>query len=45
MIDGDVVYGSVMAGQIAGMLKKKETCAEIIQDVVGTGEALLRGER
>lgn len=45
VIDGDVVYGSVMAGQIAGMLKKKETCAEIIQDVVGTGEALLRGER
>ena len=45
VIDGDVVYGSVMAGQIAGMLKKKETCAEIIRDVVGTGEALLRGER
>ncbi len=45
VIEGDVVYGSVMAGQIAGMLKKKETCAEIIQDVVGTGEALLRGER
>lgn len=45
VIDGDVVYGSVMAGQIAGMLKKKESCAEIIQDVVRTGEALLHGER
>ncbi len=45
VIDGDVVYGSVMAGQIAGMLKKKESCAEIIQDVVGTGEALLHGGR
>ena len=27
--------GSVMAGQSAGLVKKEETCKEIIEDVVG----------
>jgi enoyl-[acyl-carrier protein] reductase II len=26
--------GTVMAGQIAGMIKKEQTCAEIIQEIV-----------
>ena len=34
LVDGDAVYGSVMAGQISGMIKKEETCQEIIDDVV-----------
>ena len=34
VVDGDAVYGSVMAGQISGMIKKEETCQEIIDDVV-----------
>ena len=41
VIDGDVVNGTVMAGQIAGMLKQEETCAEIIKDVVSGAEKLL----
>lgn len=35
VVDGDTVYGSVMAGQSAGLVKKEETCKEIIDDVVG----------
>ena len=35
VVDGDTVYGSVMAGQSAGLEKKEETCKEIIEDVVG----------
>lgn len=33
VVDGDVVNGSVMAGQIAGLLKKEETCEEILKDL------------
>ncbi|MGT2888154.1 enoyl-[acyl-carrier-protein] reductase FabK [Streptococcus didelphis] len=33
VVDGDVVNGSIMAGQIAGMVKKEETCKEIIEDI------------
>jgi len=31
--DGDVDNGSVMAGQIAGLVKKEQTCSEIIQEI------------
>ncbi len=34
VVDGDSEYGSVMAGQIAGMLEKEESCEEIIQTMV-----------
>lgn len=34
VVDGDVVYGSVMAGQIAGLIKKEESCKEIIEDIM-----------
>jgi enoyl-[acyl-carrier-protein] reductase (NADH) len=32
-VDGDVDNGSVMAGQIAGLVGKEETCAEILEDI------------
>ena len=41
VMEGDVVHGSLMAGQIAGLITKVETCEEIILDVVTNGEALL----
>jgi enoyl-[acyl-carrier protein] reductase II len=41
VMEGDVVHGSLMAGQIAGLISKVETCEEIILDVVENGEALL----
>jgi enoyl-[acyl-carrier protein] reductase II len=31
--DGDVAYGSVMAGQIAGLVKKEQKAAEIIEEI------------
>lgn len=31
--DGDVVNGSVMAGQIAGLVSKQESCMEILADL------------
>lgn len=40
--EGDVVNGTLMAGQIAGMIKKEQTCAEIIQEIMGEAEALLK---
>ncbi len=41
VVEGDVVYGSVMAGQSAGLVKKEETCAEIIADVMQGAKRLL----
>lgn len=41
VIDGDVVNGTVMAGQIAGLVKKTESCAEIIQEVIQESNRLL----
>ena len=34
VVDGDVVNGSVMAGQCAGLVRSEESCAEIMQDVM-----------
>lgn len=41
VIDGDVQMGTVMAGQIAGMIKKEETCKEIIDDIMAGAIKLL----
>lgn len=43
VIDGDVSQGSVMAGQIAGLIKKEYSCSELIQEVVCEAEKLLNG--
>ena len=41
VVDGDVMYGSVMAGQSAGLVSKKESCAEIIADVMEGAKKLM----
>ena len=41
VIDGDVVNGTLMAGQIAGLVKKEQTCQEMIEEMMGQAEALL----
>lgn len=41
VMDGDVKMGTVMAGQIAGMVKKEQTCAEMIQEMMSQADALL----
>jgi len=42
-IRGDEEHGAFMAGQIAGLVKQEQTCAEIIEETVGEAEALLKG--
>lgn len=40
--DGDVKGGSVMAGQVAGLIHKRQTCREIIDEVLTDAEKLLK---
>lgn len=40
VVDGDVINGSVMAGQIAGMLKDELSCKEIIESIMKQAEEL-----
>ena len=41
VIDGDIKTGTVMAGQIAGMIKQQNTCKEIIDDIMSGAEKLI----
>ena len=40
-MEGDVDNGTVMAGQIAGMVKKEQTCKEMIEEMMVQAETLL----
>ncbi|MCC8126603.1 MAG: enoyl-[acyl-carrier-protein] reductase FabK [Clostridiales bacterium] len=40
--EGDVRNGTIMAGQIAGMVSKEQTCQEMIDEMIGQAETLLR---
>lgn len=42
VIDGDVKGGSLMAGQIAGLVKQENTCKEIIDEIMEQAEKLLK---
>ena len=42
VIEGDVTNGTLMAGQIAGLISQVQSCEEIIQDIVGQGRKLLQ---
>jgi len=41
VVEGDVVAGTIMAGQNAGMGKKEQTYGEIVQEIISEAEALL----
>lgn len=43
VVEGDIKNGSVMAGQIAGMVKEKMTCKELIDKLVRETDALIKG--
>ena len=45
VVEGDVAHGTVMAGQIAGMIDKEQSCKEIIDEMMAQAEALLKGAR
>ena len=42
-VEGDTKEGCFMAGQIAGMVKKEQPAAEIVQEIAAEAEALLKG--
>lgn len=42
VVDGDINNGSVMAGQVAALVKKQESCEEIIKDFVEKTEKLVK---
>lgn len=42
VIDGDVNYGSVMSGQIAGLVNKEQSCKEIIDELVKEFDELMK---
>ena len=44
VVDGDVVNGSVMAGQIAGMVKERLTCKELIDKLVRETDGIIGGK-
>lgn len=41
VVDGDVTNGTVMAGQIAGMISREQPCGEIIKEIMEQAEKLL----
>lgn len=41
VMEGDTNNGTLMAGQIAGMIKKEQTCKEMIMEIMEQAEALL----
>ncbi|WP_434798317.1 enoyl-[acyl-carrier-protein] reductase FabK [Terrisporobacter vanillatitrophus] len=41
VVDGDVNNGSVMAGQIAGLVSKKQSCEEIINELISELDLVL----
>ena len=43
VVEGDVKNGSVMAGQIAGMVKERMSCKQLIDKLVSETDALIKG--
>ena len=41
VVEGDVVNGTVMAGQIAGMVNREQTCREMIEEIMEQAQKLL----
>lgn len=42
VMEGDMVNGSVMAGQIAGLVSKEQSCKEIVEEMVGEMKNLIQ---
>ena len=41
VMEGDVVNGTVMAGQIAGLVSKVQPCRDMIEEIMQEAKALL----
>lgn len=44
VIDGDTVNGTLMAGQIAGLVKKEQSCKEMIDEIMREAKLLLESK-
>lgn len=44
VMEGDIENGTVMAGQIAGLIKAEQSCKEIIEEMMGEAKRLLGRE-
>ena len=44
VMDGDTVSGTLMAGQIAGLVKKEQSCREIIEEIMREAGDVLKKE-
>ena len=42
-VEGDVKTGSVLAGQISGMITREQTCEEILNEIMQEAETILKG--
>jgi len=42
VVEGDAVNGTLMAGQIAGLVSKEQTCAEMIREIMEQAEKLMK---
>jgi len=42
--EGDMDYGSIMAGQSAGLIKKEQTCKEIIEEIFLEAKKIIIGK-
>lgn len=42
VVEGDAVNGTLMAGQIAGLVSREQTCAEMIKEIMEQAEKLLK---
>jgi enoyl-[acyl-carrier protein] reductase II len=41
VIEGDIIDGTVMAGQVAGLIKKEQSCSEILEEIMNEANKLL----
>lgn len=42
VLEGDTVNGSLMAGQIAGLIQKEQSCKEMIEEIIAEAGALIK---
>jgi len=45
VVEGDVITGSIMAGQIAGLVKEASTCEELILRLIKEAKELMEGTK
>jgi len=42
VVEGDTQMGSMMAGQIAGLISKEQSCSEIIQELMAESHEVIK---